>query len=95
MASAPGTGPFRLVAARAEGGSFAICYSPRGQSFRVRMDRLARAKVKARWYDPRDESWRESGEFANSGAHEFNPPSRGERDDWVLVLDASGQDTPG
>ena len=95
LASEPGTGPFRLVAARAEDGSFAICYSPRGQSFRVRMDRLARAKVKARWYDPRDGSWREIGEIANSGAHEFNPPSRGERDDWVLVLDASGQDTPG
>jgi hypothetical protein len=95
LASEPGTGPFRLVASRAEDGSFAICYSPRGQSFRVRMDSLARAKVKARWYDPRDGSWREIGEFANSGAHEFNPPSRGESDDWVLVLDASGQDTPG
>ncbi len=95
LASEAGAGPFRLVAACAEDGSFAICYSPRGQSFRVRMDKLARARVTARWYDPRDASWREIGEFANSGDHEFNSPSKGESDDWVLVLDASGQDTPG
>jgi hypothetical protein len=59
------------------------------------MDSLARARVKARWYDPRDGSWREIGELANPGAREFNPPSHGERDDWVLVLDAPGQDNPG
>lgn len=90
LASEVGAGPWRLVAARAEDGSFAICYAPRGQSFQVRMDRLTREKVKARWYDPRDGSWREIGEFTNSGAHEFKPPSSGESDDWVLVLDASG-----
>ncbi len=94
LASETAAGPFRLVAARAEDGSFAICYSPLGQSFRVRMEKLARTEVKASWYDPRDGSWREIGEFANSGVHEFNPPSHGERDDWVLVLEAPSRDTP-
>jgi hypothetical protein len=91
LASEPGTGPFRLVAARAGDGSFAIAYSPRGKSFRVHLDKLACARVKARWYDPRDGSYRDIGEFANSGEREFGPPSRGEKDDWVLVLNDSAR----
>jgi len=86
LASDPGAAPYRLAAARAEDGSFAVAYLPRGEDVRVHMDKLAGAKVKARWYDPRDGSWRDIGEFANSGVHEFNPPSHGEHDDWVLVL---------
>jgi len=86
LASEPGGGPFRLVAARADDGRFAIAYSPRGQSVRVHMEKLAAARLNARWYDPRDGSWRDIGQFGNSGVHEFTPPSRGQKDDWVLVL---------
>jgi Protein of unknown function (DUF4038)/Putative collagen-binding domain of a collagenase len=60
-----------------------------------RTDEFSRAKVQARWYDPRDGKRREIGEFANSGVHKFNHQSHGEKDDWVLVLDASGHDAPG
>jgi hypothetical protein len=89
LASEPGGGPFRLVAARAADGSFAVAYSPRGEPVGIHMGKLSAAKVKARWYDPRDGSWRDIGEFANTGVHEFNPPTRGEKDDWVLVLDSA------
>jgi hypothetical protein len=54
------------------------------------MDRLSGSKARARWYDPRGGSWRDAGELATTGAHEFIPPSHGESDDWALVLDASG-----
>jgi hypothetical protein len=27
------------------------------------------------------------GQYPNNGIQEFKPPSDGERDDWVLVLD--------
>jgi len=33
-------------------------------------------------------SWRAIGQYANKGVQEFVPPSHGEQDDWVLVLDA-------
>ena len=88
LASASGSGPYRLVAARAENGSFVIAYTPRGQSLTIQMNKLAGAKVKARWYDPRDGSWRETGEFANTGVHEFSAPSQGQGNDWALVLDS-------
>jgi hypothetical protein len=89
LASEPDSGPFRLVAARAEDGTFAIIYSPRGQNVSVHLDKLTGAKVKARWYDPRDGSWRDIDDFAATGAREFNPPSHGEKDDWALVLDSA------
>jgi hypothetical protein len=90
LASESGGGPFRLVAARADDGTFAIAYTPSGRAAAIHMDRLSGSKAKARWYDPRDGSWRDAGEFAATSTHEFIPPSRGENDDWVLVLDASG-----
>ena len=34
---------------------------------------------------------RDIGEMANSGVHDFTPPSHGENDDWVLVLDAAAR----
>jgi hypothetical protein len=51
------------------------------------MDKIAGKKVKARWYDPRTGKWREIGEYANEGKREFEAPSKGDKDDWVLVLD--------
>jgi hypothetical protein len=52
------------------------------------MDKLVGANVKARWYDPRDGSWRDIGEFATTGTREFPPPSQARGHDWALVLDS-------
>jgi hypothetical protein len=89
LASEPGGGPYRLVAARAEDGSFAIAYTARGQSVSIHMDKLRGSQVKAQWYDPRDGTWKAIGQYPNKGVQEFVPPSRGEKDDLVLVLDAN------
>jgi hypothetical protein len=88
LAPEPGGGPYRLVAARAEDGSFVIAYTPRGQPLSIHMDTLRDSPVKAQWYDPRDGTWRVIGQYPNKGTQEFVPPSQGEQDDWVLVLDA-------
>ena len=89
LASEPGDSPYRLVAARAENGSFAIAYTARGQSVSIQMDKLHGSPVKAQWYDPRDGTWKIIGEYPNKGAQEFAAPSQGEQDDWVLVLDTT------
>jgi hypothetical protein len=88
LATEPGGGPYRLVAARAGDGSFVIAYAARGQALSIRMDKLAGSSANAQWYDPRDGSWRAIGQFPNTGIQEFVPPSHGEQADWVLVLDA-------
>jgi hypothetical protein len=94
LASDAGDGPDRLVAARAEDGSFVIAYTPRGRTFSVIMDKITGKKVTARWYDPRTGKWSEIGEFPNTGVREFAAPSKGDRDDWVLVLDDAAKGYP-
>ena len=89
IASEQGEGTQRLVAARAENGSFVIAYTPRGEPVRIHMNTLHGSSVKAQWYDPRDGTWQAIGQFANKGVHEFVAPSHGEQDDWLLVLDAT------
>jgi hypothetical protein len=88
IASDQGTGTQRVAAARAEDGSFVIAYTPVGKPIDIHMDKLRSSGVKAQWYDPRDGSWNPIGQYPNKGIQEFVPPSRGEKDDWALVLDA-------
>jgi Putative collagen-binding domain of a collagenase/Family of unknown function (DUF6298) len=89
LASEPGRGPFRVVAARAEDGSFVIKYLREGKPVNIQMDKVSGKSVKAHWYDPGTGTWLLIGDFANSGVREFTAPSQGEKTDWVLVLDAA------
>ena len=88
LALEPGRGPYRLVSARAEDGSLGIASTPRGQPVSIHLSKLHRSPVKAQWYDPRDGTWQAIGQYPNQGIQELVAPSRGEQDDWVLVLDA-------
>jgi len=87
IAGDPGKGAEHLQATRDSGGSYAMVYSPLGRPFRVRMDKLAGSKVRAFWFDPRTGKTTAIGEFPNNGEREFTPPTSGETNDWVLVLD--------
>ncbi len=93
----PGAGRYRFVATRDADGSYAMVYAPVGRSFRVRMDTVAGAGVRAWWYNPRNGQATEIGTFDNRGEREFTPPDAGEMTDWVLVLDdaARGYPAPG
>jgi hypothetical protein len=88
LALEPGGGPFRLAAVRAEDRSFAITYTPAGQPLSIALNTLNGSQVRAQWYDPRDGTWKAIGQYSKEGTREFVPPSRGAKDDWVLVLDS-------
>ncbi len=94
LSSGQGEGEGHVRAARAEDGSFAVAYLPRGGKVGVRLDRLTGKRVKARWFDPRDGKWSEAGEFPGAGSREFAALSAGDRDDWVLVLDDAARGYP-
>ena len=94
VAAGQGDGQHRVQAARAADGSFVMAYLPFGRPVGIHMDKITGPKVKARWYDPRNGKWREIGEYANTGVREFAAPSRGDRDDWVLVLDDAEKGYP-
>jgi len=92
--SVPGAGRYRFVATRDTDGSYAMVYAPVGRAFKVRMDVVKGAKVKAWWYNPRNGQAAAIGEFPNTGEHEFLPPDKGEMLDWVLVLDDASKGYP-
>ena len=90
----PGAGTRHFAATRDETGSYAMVYAPVGRAFKVRMDKITGAKVKAWWFNPRDGSAAAIGEFENTGEREFTPPTPGEALDWVLVLDDAVKNFP-
>jgi hypothetical protein len=91
---AAGQGEDLVRAARAEDGSFAIAYLPTGKPVSIKMDRITGKAVKAQWYDPRKGTWRAIGTFPSTGVRAFTAPSRGEKDDWVLVLEDDARKYP-
>jgi hypothetical protein len=90
----PGAGRYRFVATRDIQGSYAMVYAPVGRSFRVRMDAITGAQVRAWWYNPRNGQTTEIGTFENKGERDFTPPDPGEMADWVLVLDDAAKNYP-
>lgn len=92
--SVPGAGRYRFVATRDSEGSYAMVYAPVGRSFRVRMNAVTGASVRAWWYNPRNGQATELGTFDNQGEREFTPPDPGEMADWVLVLDDAAKNYP-
>jgi hypothetical protein len=60
----------------------------------MRMDKLTGKQIKARWCDPRTGKWQEAGEYPNTRSREFKAPTKGDHDDWVLVLEDIAKDYP-
>jgi hypothetical protein len=85
--SVPGAGRTVTSPRATRSGSYAMVYAPVGRKFKVRMDKITGAKVKAWWFNPRTGEATRIGEFPNTGEREFLSPNPGEHLDWVLVLD--------
>lgn len=85
--SVPGAGRYHFSATRDTERTYAMVYAPVGRKFKVHMDAIHGAKVKAWCFNPRNGHATEIGTFANQGEREFTPPDYGEMIDWVLVLD--------
>jgi len=92
--SVPGAGRYRFVATRDAEGTYAMVYAPVGRAFKVRMEVIKSAQVKAWWFNPRDGKAMLIGTFENKGEREFTPPDAGEMLDWVLVLDDAAKHYP-
>jgi Protein of unknown function (DUF4038)/Putative collagen-binding domain of a collagenase len=84
----------RIQAARASDGSYAFVYTASGRPIEVRLDSMSGKTIRASWYDPRTGASKSLGEFPKTATREFKPPSSGENNDWVLVLDAAAGKFP-
>lgn len=94
VAEQPGGDLDYVAATRSSDGSYAMLYFPTGKPATVRIDRLAGPQVKAWWFDPRTGAATEAGTFSTREARSFTPPTSGEHNDWVLVLDDASRRFP-
>ncbi|TVQ06869.1 MAG: DUF4038 domain-containing protein [Balneolaceae bacterium] len=90
----PGAGEYRFTATRDTDGTYAMIYAPVGRQFEVRMDVIKGSDVVAWWYNPRDGSSERIGTFPNTDTQKFLPPTKGEKLDWILVLDDASRRYP-
>jgi len=80
-----------LAAARTADGGSVMAYLPSSRTFTVDMTKVAGAKAKAWWFNPRTGASNSAGEFPTHGKRQFDPPADG---DWVLVLDDASRKLP-
>jgi hypothetical protein len=85
----PTTGGGKIRSARATDGSFAIVYSPFGESFTLNKNVVRANKLKEFWYDPRYGAFYEIDEPERWGIQTYAPPTAGRGHDWILVIEAA------
>lgn len=82
----PVSGGAKLRAARASDGSFALIYTPRGESFTLNKSIIKAERVREIWYDPRYGVGYFNKDQDAWGIQTYTPPISGRGNDWVLVL---------
>lgn len=86
LLNGPVSGGAKVRAARASDGSFALIYTPRGESFTLNKNIIKAERLKETWYDPRYGVAYQIKEQDTGGIQTYTPPTNGRGNDWVLVL---------
>ncbi len=77
----------KIRGARAEDGSFAIFYSPRGASFTIDKSVVKARKIKEIWFDPRYGISHHVHTGNTQSIQTYSPPTQGRGFDWILILE--------
>jgi hypothetical protein len=83
----PSFGGAKIRAARAEDGTFAVIYSPRGEAFTLNKQIFSSPRLKEHWYDPRYGTFAYVHTTYNASFQTYAPPTSGRGNDWILVLE--------
>ena len=75
------------TATRDESGSYGFIYTPLGLPVRADLAKINGAEIRISWFNPRIGETTEAGRVKNAGAREFNPPTGGKAQDWILILE--------
>ncbi len=82
------------TAAMTSDGSLVVVYMPTARTITINMASF-KSSSRARWFDPTNGVFTpvSGGPFPNAGSRQFTPPGMNHAgdDDWILLLDASGQ----
>lgn len=85
--SGPLSGGSKIRSALAVDGSFAIFYSPEGESFTVDQSKIQGTKLKGIWYDPRYGISHVIHTGNTFAVQTYTPPTNGKGNDWVLIIE--------
>ena len=84
---APNTNGMEVLAGMAVDGTFVVAYTPNGSNFTLDLSDLQSNKLKARWFNPRNNSYIILKDIDRSNEVNFDPPADPARgNDWVLLL---------
>lgn len=85
--SGPDFGGGKIRAAVSTDATYAIIYSPRGESFSIDQSCIKARKLKAIWYDPRYGISYPVLEGNTFGIQTYTPPTQGRGQDWILIIE--------
>lgn len=83
----PTVGGAKIRAAKSSDGSFAIVYSPFGESFTVNKHVIKGRRLREIWYDPRYGVSYQVHESDAWGFQRYTPVTKGRGNDWALLLE--------
>jgi hypothetical protein len=90
----PMSGGAKIRAAIADDGTFAIVYSPRGESFTIDKSVIDARYIKEIWYDPRYGVSYHIHTGDTDGLQTYTPPTSGRGQDWILIIENAGLNMP-
>ncbi len=78
-----------IIAATANDYSFILAYLSKGQKVTLNLSKLSGGTYSYRWYNPSTGVFSEKKAINGQQIQEFIPPSHGEENDWLLVVEAN------
>ncbi len=94
VVSGPTTGGAKIRAAVAHDNSFALVYSPYGESFTVNKSLMQQERLREIWYDPRYGVSYPRMASPTKGFQTYTPPTSGRGRDWILILEDAAAELP-
>ncbi len=88
------TGGGKIRASVADDGSFALIYSPRGESFSIDKSNIKARYIKEIWYDPRYGISYHIHTGDTKGIQTYTPPTSGRGQDWILIIENANLNMP-
>ena len=64
-----------------------MVYLPVGKKITVDTSSIPSKRVKCWWFNPKNAETKRIGRIRNKGSIQFTPPTLGQGNDWVLVVD--------
>ena len=90
----PVTGGAKIRAAVAGDATFAIVYSPRGESFSIDKSVIDARYIKEIWFDPRYGVSYHLHTGDTQGIQTYTPPTSGRGQDWILIIENADLELP-